>query len=455
MKRHAELAEDFLKDKEKALWHNDSVWSVRKKRDQLALEIKDFEGLKDLASEIKLHTLTHLDEYLEAFEKNALARGIKVHWAKDAKECNEIVYDIARKNGAKNVIKSKSMLSEEVHLNHYLEKKGLEVVETDLGERIIQFEKQTPSHIVLPAIHLKREEVGSIFHKNIGTPKGNGNPTFLTHAARAHLREKFLGADVGISGVNYGVAETGEIVVCTNEGNADLTMGLPKVHIALMGIEKVVPKLEHLSVFTTLLARSATGQPSTVYTTHIAAPRKGGEMHVVLVDNDRSKFLGDERLYEALKCIRCGACLNTCPVYRYSGGHSYNYIIPGPIGSALAPFRSYKNYNDMAFACSLCASCSGVCPVKIPLDRLLFHHRQSAVQEKAVSKLEKLMFGFVSFSMLHPSMWGLLNKSALFFMRLVPMKLINLFSMGWGKYRDLPNVDKSFSELIKERKEKR
>ncbi len=310
---HAEAAERFTADSNRTTWHDETLWFVREKRDRMAYKLPEWEQLRELASEIKNHALSRLDEYLVEFERNAQANGVHVHWAADAKEHNEIILSIVRQRSAQRVVKSKSMLTEECHLNPFLEKNGIEVVDTDLGERIIQFNHEPPSHIVLPAIHLKKEDVGRIFHEHLGTPEGESDPQRLTETARQHLREKFVAADIAISGVNFAIAETGGFVVCTNEGNADLGVTLAPVHIACMGIEKIIPKLEHLGVYTRLLARSATGQLSTTYTSHFHKPRPGQELHIVIVDNGRVEQLGRPDFRASLKCIRCGACMNTCP----------------------------------------------------------------------------------------------------------------------------------------------
>ncbi|KAA6327601.1 Lactate utilization protein B, partial [termite gut metagenome] len=344
--KHSEAAARFVANAEQRTWHNETLWLVREKRDRLAMAVPEWEKLRDLASDIKAHTITHLDKYVEQFAKNAEANGVTVHWAKDAKEHNEIIYGILAKHNAKKLVKSKSMLTEECHLNPYLIEKGIDVVETDLGERILQLMDIPPSHIVMPAIHIKRQEVGKLFEQKLGTEPGNSDPTYLTRAARRHLRDQFLSADVGMTGCNFAVAETGDVVVCTNEGNADMGTSLPNVHIVSMGLEKLVPNVKSLGVYTRLLARSATGQPSTSYTSHFRKPLKGHELHFVIVDNGRSEILGNSEHYQTLKCLRCGACMNTCPVYRRSGGYSYTYFIPGPIGINLGMLRSPQKYYD-------------------------------------------------------------------------------------------------------------
>ncbi|MDH5398686.1 MAG: LUD domain-containing protein, partial [Cyclobacteriaceae bacterium] len=304
MKGHPEKAKEFLKNKEKVAWHDKTIWLARTNRDSAASRVPEWEELRDLASNIKEHLLSRLDEYLEEFENNAAANGVKVHWAKDGKAHNEIVRRIIEEKKARRIVKSKSILTEECGMNHELEALGFEVVDTDLGERIIQFARQRPSHIVAPAIHLSSEEISEIFHEALNTEKGNEDPQYLTETARQHLREKFFSADIAMTGVNFAVAETGAFVVCTNEGNADMGVHLADVHIASMSIEKLVPKTEHLGVMLRLLARSATGQFITTYTSHFRRPKPGQEMHIVIVDNGRSDHLGLTDFRAALKCIR-------------------------------------------------------------------------------------------------------------------------------------------------------
>jgi L-lactate dehydrogenase complex protein LldF len=332
---HAADAAQFVANEQRAHWHDEALWFVRNKRDNAVQAVPEWEKLRQRAAEIKQHTLANLADYLEQFEREATRRGIQVHWASTAEEHNQIVYDILKQHHVNKVVKSKSMLTEECHLNPFLQERKIEVVDTDLGERIVQLRDEPPSHIVLPAIHIKKEEVGETFHQHLGTDEGATDPNYLTEAARGHLRDKFMNAEAAITGVNFGIAELGGFVVCTNEGNADLGVSLPKLHIACMGIEKLIPRTRDLGVFTRLLARNATGQPITTYTSHFLGPDPGYELHVVLVDNGRSALRADEQYGDALSCIRCGACLNTCPVYRRSGGHSYHATIPGPIGSIL------------------------------------------------------------------------------------------------------------------------
>ena len=289
---HAKAVAAFIADESRTDWHDETLWFVRQKRDKAAHGLPEWEQLREWASQIKNHALSNLDNYLVEFEKNALANGINVHWAIDGEEHNQIIHDIIRKNNIQRIVKSKSMLTEECHLNSYLSNYGIEVIDTDLGERIVQLRNEPPSHIVLPAIHLKKQDVSETFHQHLHTEKGNNNPQYLTEAARQHLRNKFFDSQLAITGVNFAVAETGSFVVCTNEGNADMGAHAAAIHIACMGFEKIIPKTEHLPIFLRLLARSATGQPITTYSSHFQRPREGQQMHIVIVDNGRSKQLG-------------------------------------------------------------------------------------------------------------------------------------------------------------------
>ncbi len=376
MSGHAERAAAFVADAARTTWHDQSLWFVRAKRDRAADAVPDWEALRSEAAAIKREALARLPELWEQFEAAAEARGAVVHWARDADEHNRIVHELLRRNGATRVVKSKSMLTEECGLNEFLEARGVEVVDTDLGERIVQLRHEPPSHIVMPAIHLKKEEIGELFAREMGSAPGLSDPTALTRVARRDLRARFLAAQAGITGANFAVAESGGFVVVTNEGNADLGTTLPRLHIASVGLEKIVPRVADLPVFLRLLARSATGQALSVYTSHYHGPlAPDREQHIVVVDNGRSRLLAHPSFWEALACIRCAACLNTCPVYRRSGGHSYGVAVAGPIGSVLAPAREPGRHADLPGACSLCGSCSDVCPVKIPLHHQLLTWR--------------------------------------------------------------------------------
>jgi len=452
MLNHAEASEQFIQDAERTTWHDETLWFVRSKRDKASKVIPEWEDLRDHASQIKDHVLANLGQYLVEFEAKAKANGVHVHWAKDAEEHNQIVYGLVAKHGSKALVKSKSMLTEECHLNSFLTKKGVEVVDTDLGERIVQFRDEVPSHIVLPAIHLKKEDVGETFHQHLGTPKGNKDPQFLTEAARQHLRGYFLAADVAITGVNFAVAETGEFVVCTNEGNADMGAHLAKVHIACMGIEKIIPKRKDLGVFLRLLARSATGQLITTYSSHFAKPREGQEMHIVLVDNGRTRQLARPEFRNSLKCIRCAACFNTCPVYRRSGGHSYHQPVAGPIGSILAPNFDKKSNVDLPFASTLCGSCTNVCPVKINIHEQLWFWRQDLMKEGLAPAGKSLSMKGMAWVLSHPKIYRLAGAMGRFVVKNVPF-LVNNRLNPWAKQREMPEAPKeSFQSWYQSRK---
>jgi L-lactate dehydrogenase complex protein LldF len=297
-------------------------------------------------------------------------------------------------------------------------------------------------------------DVSDTFHEHLGTEKGNDDPTYLTRAARGSLREDFLSAQAGLTGVNFAISETGGVVVCTNEGNADMGASVPKLHIASMGIEKTIPRLKDLSVFTRLLARSATGQAITSYTSHFHGPVEGGEMHIVIVDNKRTPILADETYQKSLNCIRCGACMNTCPIYRRSGGHSYKYVIPGPIGSTLGAFRNPKEHKSLPFACTLCASCTNVCPVKIDLDSQLYAHRQDMAKNHLIDTKKAVAMKITSWVMDHPTLFNIGGKIMRKVIPMLPDSIIYSKANVWGKQRDIPKMPKnSFKELYKQRKD--
>jgi len=340
-------------------------------------EIPEGEALRDRAAQVRGHVLKHLDYYLETFEAAATAAGVQVHWAADAKDARRIIAGLCSQAGASLAVKSKSMTSEEVSLNSALTEAGVEPVETDLGEFIVQLAGQTPSHIVAPAIHLTRGDVADLFERRLGL-RHLERIEDLALAARQVLRDRFSRAGVGITGANFLVAETGTIVIVENEGNARLTTTLPRVHIALAGIEKVIPALADLHVLLSVLARSASGQRMTAYVNLITGPRRAGEpdgpeaVHVVLLDNGRSRILADDELRETLQCIRCGACLNACPVFRSVGGHAYGTVYSGPIGAIIEPqFQGLPAGQHLPFASSLCGACAEVCPVRIDIPRHL------------------------------------------------------------------------------------
>jgi L-lactate dehydrogenase complex protein LldF len=450
---HKERAEAFVADDQRMHWHDQAVWFVRQKRDRMASQVPEWEELRNLAARIKAHTISRLPDYLEAFEANARRLGAVVHWARDAAEHNRIVHGLLAERGVSRLVKSKSMLTEECHLNPYLEERGIEVVDTDLGERIVQFRREPPSHIVMPAIHLKKEEIGELFHEKLGTEAGASDPKYLTEAARQHLREKFLAAQAGLTGVNFAIAETGGIVVCTNEGNADLGTALPKLHIACMGVEKLVPRAKDLGVFLRLLARSATGQPITTYTSHYHGPRPGAELHIVIVDHGRSKILAREEYRRSLSCIRCGACMNTCPVYRRSGGHSYGTTVAGPIGSVLAPHAQPKKHASLPFASSLCGSCSDVCPVKIDLHHQLLTWRAELARLRLVPLGKRVANRVGGWVLARTWAYRSLGKLARWLLPRLPRALVYSRFNKWGLQRELPPLPaRSFREEWKARR---
>ncbi len=357
----------------------------RLKRGEAVAALPEFEALREAGKAMKDHTLAHLDHYLERFEAKVSASGGHVHWAPDAEAARRAVLEICRAHNARLVTKGKSMVAEEIELNAFLEKNGLEPVETDLGEYIIQLRHELPSHIIAPAIHVRKSEVATAFrehHRHLPADRPLEAPRDLLDEARAVLRDRFLAADVGITGANMLIAETGSTVIVTNEGNGDLTQLLPRVHIVVTSIDKVVPTLEDASIVLRLLARSATGQPMSTYTTFSNGPRRPDDpdgpdhFHVILLDNGRSRMLGGP-FQDVLRCIRCAACINHCPIYGAVGGHAYGSVYPGPIGSVLTPgLASLEEAADLPNASTLCGRCEAVCPMKIPLPRMLRHWRE-------------------------------------------------------------------------------
>lgn len=450
---HADEAAIFNKDEAKVDWHDKALWFVRQKRDKSAHKVKGWEELRNYASAIKANVLSNLDSYLVQFEENAKKNGVTVHWAANAEEHNKIVHSILQKHNAKKIVKSKSMLTEECHLNPYLEANDIEVIDTDLGERIVQLAQEPPSHIVLPAIHKKKEEVDVLFQEHLGTKPCDGDPQYLTAEARKYLRGKFIKADAAITGVNFAIADTGGFVVCTNEGNADMGAHLAKVHIACMGMEKLIPQEKHLGIFLRLLARSATGQPITTYSSHFNKPEPGKEMHIVIVDNGRTEQLSREDFRASLHCIRCGACMNTCPIYRRSGGHSYKSTIPGPIGSILSPGIDLKKHSSLPFASTLCGSCSDVCPVKINIHEQLYKWRQVIVKDVPQPIVKKTVMKMAGNVLANHKMYDFSGKSARFVLKYAPRFVIYSKLNAWGHARDLPEVkNDNFDEWYKKRK---
>ena len=418
----------------------------------------DYQELRQHAHDIKKHTLDHLDFYLEQMERNVEARGGKVIWAKDGAEACAFIQKLARDRGVKVIVKSKSMTTEEIHLNDRLEADGIEAVETDLGEYILQLGGEKPFHIIAPALHKTIGDVSGVFEKHLHS-KPETSPEGLTKIARIALREKFLEAGMGVTGANFLVADSGAIVLVENEGNARLSSSAPKIHVAVSGIEKLIPRAQDLGVFLKLLGRSATGQPLSVYTSFLAGPKREGEsdgpeeFYLVLLDNGRTKLLADESKRQSLYCIRCGACLNHCPVYRKIGGYNYPWVYSGPIGKILTPqFMGIEHDPWLPFASSLCGACGEVCPVKIEIPRILLELRSDKVAAGGDSD-ELWSFKVFAWVMRHPKIYAKLASAAL---SMAPTKKDSLFAFGplknWLSQRDLPVPPrKSFRDLWKER----
>jgi L-lactate dehydrogenase complex protein LldF len=423
--------------------------------------LPEYQDLRTQANQIKKHTIDNLDFYLEQLEENVVAHGGKVVFCRDGQEVADFVLGLAKKNGARLIVKSKSMTSEEIHFNERLEHHQLEAVETDLGEYIIQLAHQRPYHIVAPALHLTRYDVADIFTERLGVEK-EVVPENQTKIARAVLREKFLQADIGVTGANFLIADSGAVVVVENEGNARLSSSTPKIHIAVAGIEKLIPRAQDLAVFLDLLGRSATGQPLTVYTSFLSGPRRGDEVdgpdefYLVLLDNGRTKLLTDPEKRQSLYCIRCGACLNHCPVYHKIGGHNYPWVYSGPIGAIITPqFHDVTENGWLPFASSLCGACAEVCPVKIEIPKLLLKLRSEVTEAKrrqGSGGLERLAFRVFAWVMAHPKIYLLGGKIGAKLAPLVP-------PVGplkkWASQRTLPRPAKqSFHQLWATRKSK-
>lgn len=415
---------------------------------------KNLELAKNRAGYLKYKMVSELDKYLIEFEDNFLKNGGKIIWARDAKEALGEIIAITKKHELKSVVKSKSMTTEEFDLNDTFEKNGIETVETDLGEFIVQQAGQKPYHIVTPAMHMSGKDVAELYHEKFQTDV-NLTPEQLTQYTRELLRNKFQSADLGVTGANFLIADTGSVAVTENEGNAMLSMSFPKVHIAIAGIEKIIPNLEDLDLFWPLLATHGTGQQVTVYNSIISGPKKNGEgdgpeeMYVVLVDNGRSKLLAQERHRQALTCIRCGACLNACPVYKNIGGHTYGTTYTGPIGAVITPhLKDFNTYKHLSFASSLCGKCTSVCPVKIPLHELLLANRNHAVKNGYFTFFEKQSIKLSSLGMKSRKKMNMTSgktKNAM---------AKTFLSKSWGSRRDLPDFsDKTFNEQWKEKRD--
>jgi len=429
----------------------------------------DFQSWREQANRIKRHTIENLDHYLELIEQNLTRNGGKVIWARDATEAADFILQLAKDNHALRIVKSKSMTTEEIDLNERLEHHKLEVVETDLGEYILQLAHERPYHIVAPALHKTRYDVADIFTEKLGVEREVVIEK-QTMIARAKLREKFLTADIGITGANFLIADSGAVVVVENEGNARLSSSAPRIQVAVAGMEKLIPRAQDLAVFLKVLGRSATGQPMTVYTSFLSGPRRPEEIdgpeqfYLVLVDNGRTRLLGDRNKRESLFCIRCGACLNHCPVYRKIGGHNYPWVYSGPIGAIISPqFHGVTQDPWLPYASSLCGACGEVCPVKIDIPRILLELRADVTKVKkreGAAWLERQAFRLWSFLMRHPKLYELAAMAAPAvlpgdgrWLRSVPGPFRVGPVAGWLRQRDLPApAARSFRQLWRERR---
>ena len=438
----AENAAAFINDTTHEHHLDQLLWMMRVMRDKAARRVPEWEQLRDLASQIKEHTLSNLAHYLEMFERSAKANGVTVHWARDAHEHNEIAYQILTDRNADSLVKSKSMLTEECDMRRFLENRGIQVTETDLGERIQQLDNEPPSHIVAPAWHKTTQDVANLFSRVYGSDPGKADPVYLASVMREKTRPLIKEAKAGMTGANFAVAETGAIVTVTNEGNADLSGNAPALRICSVGLEKIIPKTEHLAVFIRLLTRSATGMPITQYTSHFRAPRRDGEMHIILVDNGRSTRLGMEKFWPSLKCIRCAACMNTCPVYRRSGGLSYGSTYMGPIGIIMMPTFDIRRYSELPFSSTLNGSCTNVCPVKINIHEQIYAWRE-VMEEKHQIKLVKKEAMIVAGKVLsHPHIYRMAAGSVELSLKVLPrFALYNHFNT-WGRHREVPQPAK-------------
>lgn len=430
-------------------------------RQKMVDELGHWEEWRDLSKQIRNHVLANLDAYLYQLSEKVQQNGGKVYFAETAEEATAYIRQVALEKKAKKIVKSKSMVTEEIGLNGILEKEGIKVVETDLGEYLLQIVGDKPSHIVVPAIHKDRYKIRQELHEQLGY-NGSETPEEMTAFIRQVIRKDFLEADIGISGCNFAVAETGSVCLVTNEGNLRLATTVPKTHIAVMGMERLAPTFKEVDVLITMLARSAVGAKLTAYNTWLTGPRLEGEtdgpeeFHLVIVDNGRSEILESE-FKEVLRCIRCGACLNTCPAYRQIGGHGYGSIYPGPIGSVISPLLGgYEEFKELPYACSLCTACNSVCPVKIPLAQLILKHREHMAQTGITPATERLsIFGF-TFANAHPTVWKVgVNMGAKIAGKFIkngkaPIQMGALSE--WTKARDLPIPEgQSFREWFKNR----
>lgn len=436
------------------------------RKNLITTRFNDWEQMREIAKNVKLNALKNLDSLLETFEANCAKNGIKVHWAASSNEANEIIYNLAKEKGVNKILKGKSMASEEIHLNAYLKQKGVQAIETDLGELIIQLIDEPPVHIVVPAIHKNRYQIGEIFKTKLNAPL-ESEPEKLNGIARTHLRKEFKDFKMGLSGVNFAIANEGAVWLIENEGNGRMSTTACDIHVAVCGIEKIVESFEDASILVSMLAPSAVGAPITCYNNIISSPRKEGEkdgpkeVHIIMLDNHRSNILADKKFYRSLSCIRCGTCLNHCPVYDKIGGHAYLSTYPGPIGEVISPqLFGLKNYGYMVNLCSLCGRCSEVCPVQIPLADLIRDLRSEKANEgrggvydsteSSPNAMEKrAMEGFASFAT-SPAKWRFTLKFIAYFgnfgKHFAPFLPV---LKNWVKYREIPKISGDLDSKVK------
>ena len=452
------IASDFLKtsdtkafdkDHRRIINYNIGKYDVAVERG--LSKFANLENSKRKAHTIKWKVMENLDKLLPEFESNFQRKGGKVIWANDAAEANKEILQIIKKAGAKTVIKSKSMATEEIHLNEFLEENQIETVESDLGEYIVQLLGQKPYHIVTPAMHLSKEDIAKLFNERFDTPI-DATPEQLTQKARELLREKYTSADVGITGGNFLIADSGSIALTENEGNTRLTTTFPKIHIAIVGIEKVIPSINDLDLFWPILSTHGTGQNLTVYNTILGGPRQSDEsdgpeeMYVILLDNGRTNLLAEKDQRQGLYCIRCGACLNACPIYKNIGGHTYDTTYSGPIGSIITPHMDgMKEFKHLSYASSLCGKCSEVCPVKIDIHKILLLNRRDSVEQGLSPRIERLGWKGWKMGMMKRKMMDMFGG------KFKDLLLKKFFKKSWGNHRELPQVaEKSFSKQWQE-----
>ncbi|KML68008.1 LutB/LldF family L-lactate oxidation iron-sulfur protein [Pectobacterium peruviense] len=428
-------------------------------RQKMVDELGHWEAWRDHAAQIREHVLNNLDAYLYQLSEKVTSNGGQVYFAKTKEDATRYILQVAQANHAKKVVKAKSMVTEEIGMNHVLQQAGIEVIETDLGEYILQLDQDPPSHVVVPAIHKDRYQIRKVLHEKLGYD-GPETPEAMTLFIRQKIRQDFLSAEVGVTGCNFAVAETGSVCLVTNEGNARMCTTLPKTHIAVMGMERIAPTFEEVDVLITMLARSAVGARLTGYNTWLTGPREAGhvdgpqEFHLVIVDNGRSQILGSA-FRDILRCIRCGACINTCPAYRHIGGHGYGSIYPGPIGAVISPLLGgYRDFKELPYACSLCTACDTVCPVRIPLSSLILKHRRVMAEKGITPKAEQRFTKLFSYVNSHPMLWkvGMIAgaHAAGWFIKNGKTR-IEMGAIGeWTEARDLPDADgESFRSWFK------